>query len=143
MANLLASPVYISNQDVIDSSSVSGIGADTSLIDKLIVQSQYIIDDYIRSYGEPYVDGQAFVFPVEDSQGNSLIPDDIKVATLYIVEYLYQRQDIYQNSIDTRVSSESVLSHSVSYDTKGLDVEDILLPDTAKTILNRYRLNIF
>ena len=89
MANLLANPVYITAQDVRDTTTNPLLIALTDAeIEALITKAQYVIDNYIRCYGTPFVDGQEFIFPV-DVDGVSTIPDDIQLATFYMVEYLF------------------------------------------------------
>lgn len=91
MANLLSNPVYITAQDIDDTSKDADLIA-LSVADKeqLITQAQYIIDDYIECYGIKFDGSQEFIFPTQDSDGNvEPIPNDIKVATLYLVEDLF------------------------------------------------------
>lgn len=139
MANILTDVVYITAQDVIDSTSIPWLQTlATSEIEKLIVKAQYAIDDYIVCYGEKFDSTQSFLFPIKDEDGNSFLPSDITVATLYVVEFMYSNPDVTNNTLSSRVKKEKVLTHDVEYndEKKG---SALYIPDSAKSILDRYK----
>jgi len=76
---------YITFQDVRDNSSNAKLVAeDGTLIKKMIIKAQILLDGYIGTT-EKYSDTQAFKFPNKDNQ----IPDNVKMSTVYIVERIY------------------------------------------------------
>lgn len=91
MANLLDDLVYVTIDDVRDSSRILASNAKPtdSVLTQLITESQWIIDTYIGSYGEKEVETQTFIFPIVDDG----IPNDIKLATVRIAEQLYLQGD--------------------------------------------------
>lgn len=107
MANLLDNPVYVTEQDVFDTTERDDLQNETSdIINKLIVKAQYVIDGYLNSYGEPFEETQQFIFPIKDEDGNESIPQGIKIATVYIIENLYDSLGKEDNN--GKISSESL-----------------------------------
>lgn len=137
MASLLATPIYISAQDVRDTTTNAALAALTDAeIEALITQAQYIIENYIRCYGTKFVEWQEFIFPI-DVDGVSTIPDDIKLATFYIVERLFALWTITA-SAGGNVIEERRTEHTVKYsDNSSSDIEN-LIPYWALQILNNY-----
>lgn len=132
MANLLNNPVYVTVQDVRDTSDNSGVLALTDPeIEKYITKAQYTIDNYMYSYGTKVDSTQQFIFPVEDEG----IPDDIKIATVYTIENLFNKgDDISSGSI----ASESLWYYKINY-SEG--VGEQLLTDNITDILDNYSNN--
>ena len=139
MANLLSNPVYVTKTDIKDTTNISELKWDNN-IDRYITEAQYIIDSYILTFWSKFDIEQKEIFPIKDYDWTSVIPDDIKLATIYIVE------DIFLSWIPTVASwndivSEKVGDHSVSYskDTKS----ELYIPEKAKNILDQYRTIFF
>lgn len=57
------------------------------VLNPYILHAERIIDAYI-GYVEPYESGQSMKFPTKDEDGNSLYPDDMKLACIEIVQDL-------------------------------------------------------
>lgn len=132
-------PVYISVQDVKDSTSKSAIKLLTDdEIKVLIYKAQLTIDNYIIGYGTPYDETQTFIFPV-DVDGVSTIPDDIVYSTLLVVEQIYENGDTVNESVK-EVKSESAGDRSVTYDLSfGLKT----IPSEAVPMLDNYKQTFF
>lgn len=86
---LVQDPVYISLEDFRDTTSnadlANALTVDDDALKGIIYNSQMIIDDYISHYGLQFEDGQIFIFPNRDSDGDAIdIPNDISVATVYV-----------------------------------------------------------
>lgn len=97
MANIFAKdPVYISLQDVKDSTSKPSLAAlvdsDPDDVKELIYKAQLAIDAYINPYPKYSAYGDTRLFPIS-VDNESVMPDDIKIATLYMVEQLYVNGD--------------------------------------------------
>jgi hypothetical protein len=136
MANLLGTLVYTTLQDARDTSEVftATVPADAQLT-SLIWEAQWIIDGYIQSYGTPAVDGQTFIFPTLIDW----IPTDIKLATIWISEYLYARGQSINND---KVSSEGNLSRNVSFSDKQWHndyVKTVAIPKKVINVLDKYK----
>ena len=133
MASLLANPVYITAQDVRDTTGNAALIALTDAqIEALITQAQYIIDNYIRCYGTPFVEWQEFIFPI-DVDGVSTIPDDIMLATFYIVENLFVVWPQYKTRT---VIEEKTGKRTIKFSSDWSDV--IPIPGIAQQILDQY-----
>ena len=147
MTNLLDDPIYVTWQDVLDTTTIAGLIAlltwTPTAADGWITQAQRIIDNYIGRYGTPFDEDQTFVFPVEDDDGASLIPIDIQLATIQIVEMLYLQGDTTLSSLSTqKVKSEKNIWRSVTYEDSAT-TETIQVPQKTQNILNNYKGNLF
>jgi len=147
MTNLLDSPVYTSWQDVLDTTTITGLitelTADINYADWLITQAQRIIDDYIWRYGVPFVDWQQFVFPI-DVDWVSIIPEDIQLTTIYIVEYLYQNGWTSGGSWSaSNIKSEKNLWRSITYKDGSWSTISNNIPLKALSLLDKYKGNLF
>lgn len=91
MANIFdQEPIYITRDELKDSTTILAIAAlDDEELNSLIYNAQIAVDAYIVCYGTPFVDTQTFIFPVMDSDGNSLLPVEITQATFYVCEQIY------------------------------------------------------
>jgi len=145
MANLLNDLVYVDLGDVRDTSDVfSGVVLSDSKLTKIITESQMIIDDYIWYYGVPYVEWQSFIFPVKE-EGVSIIPTDIKLATIQIAEYLYLEWPTTLSQLSKKeVKSEKNLSRSVDYSEQASwsykqFIDSVQIPKKTLNILNKYK----
>ena len=79
MTNIFAQdPVYITIQELKDSTSKSEIGAlNDEEIKELIYKAELIIDDYIVTFWEKFEETQPFIFPIKDlSISKSLQPNN-------------------------------------------------------------------
>jgi len=141
MSNLLNSAVYCWYQDVQDTTNIETLQTeDETVIERYITEAQNIIDDYIIEYGEMYDNTQINIFPIKDSDGVELMPNDIKIATVYIVEKLFLIWS--PTSIEAwSVKEEKVWDHTVKYETWWVD--EFLIPEKAKNILDRYRRTFY
>lgn len=93
MTNLFNTPVYTTGQDVNDTTDIAALQAlfasDPGAVDALITKAQYAIDAYLQCIeGDPFVEGQPFLYPIDDD-GSSLIPDEIAIATVMVVENIF------------------------------------------------------
>lgn len=89
MTNLLNNVVYTTATDVKDTTSIVALQSlSDTVINKLIVEAQYIIDNYIGSYGIKFDKTQEFIFPINISDVSTL-PSDVSLATVFLVEQLY------------------------------------------------------
>lgn len=137
MTNLLNELVYISLGDARDTSDIftSTVPSDATLT-KLITQAQILIDTYIGYYDEPAVEWQSFIFPIT---WETEIPDDIKIATVWVTEQLYT----LGTSIDKdKITSESNMSRRIDFSDKqsyNNYMESIWIPKRALNILNKYK----
>lgn len=88
MASIFSeTPVYLSYDEAKDSTNITELKTVAkSKIERYILEAQRMIDNFIGSYGEAVSEDQKTIFPTVDDA----IPQDIKEATLYIVEALYQ-----------------------------------------------------
>ncbi len=95
MANIFQqTPVYITAQDVIDSTSKPALAALTvAEIEVLITKAQREVDTYLcRTFRPPYEEDQGFLFPVLKDE-MSYLPQEITEATLYVVEQVFVSGD--------------------------------------------------
>jgi len=145
MANLLSDLVYVDLDDVKDTSEiiVDGTPSD-AVLTKLVTNAQYIIDEYIIAYWEPFSETQDFIFPIENEDSESEIPTDIKLATIRIVEYLYLKGTENEASLKGKeVNQEKNLGRSVVYSENtgwyNKSVETIQIPKKALNVLDKYR----
>ena len=140
-------PVYLTCEEVKSSTNIAELKTkSTSQVNRLILESQRIVDNFIGSFGEKLVDTQTTIFPNEDDWTESFqswIPQDIKEATLYIVEAL----SVYGDSMNTagsQVVSETVGDHSVKYsEAEKIKSVNDLIPLKASTILKQYGSQFF
>ena len=133
MANLFDDIVYVSIQDVKDTSNLEEIqNKSNKELTRYITEAQYIIDNYIWRYETKLDENQTFIFPIEDS--GWIIPTEISLATIYIVEDLVLTWEPV--NIDWKIVKESTWDHSVEYNISNTNTN---IPDKAKTILNKYR----
>lgn len=142
MGNLLDDLVYITLADARDTSTILSnvLNPDNDKLTSLITQAQYVIDTYIKSYGEKDDVSQSFIFPtIED-----WIPADIQLATVWITEQLFLQGESLWVLKGEKAISESNMSRSVSYSDKESymsSVETINIPKKALNILDKYRNN--
>lgn len=153
MANLFVQdPVYITIDEIKDTSSKAWlITLSDDELKVLITKAQQLVDNYIISYGEKYNEDQAYIFPTKDSNENGLLPNDITVATFYIIEQLYESGDLISGAVSTTswwaITNEKVWDRSVSYSsdtttTTNNHLKFLWIPPEAESILKKYR-NIF
>ena len=128
----LYNPVYVTNAEVITNTTNSKLAAEpTTLIDKLIVKAQIILDWYIGDI-EPYDAAQDFKFPNSDN----VVPKNVKQSTIYIIEAIYEEL----KQAREWVKSEAWDGYSVSYveNIASSDYEYVTQP--AKDLLTEYWL---
>lgn len=93
MTNLYNDPVYITAQDVIDSSDIADlIALPASEIEELITKAQDAIDAYLQCIeGVPFDESQNWLYPIQDPDDvtQPLIPRNIQIATLMTVENIF------------------------------------------------------
>lgn len=141
MTNLfIQEPIYISLEDLTDSTVKDEI---KTLSDndkkKLIYESQKIIDAYIVSYWEKFEESQEFLFPIMDWD-NPLIPNDIKISTVYVCEKIYEVWDNISNESNIwNVRKEVAWDYSIEYFTKTYWNVNEIIPDKAKYLLDKYK----
>ena len=146
MTNLLNDPVYIDWQDVLDTTTITSLitelTSDINYADWMITQAQRIIDNYIGWFPTPFDEDQTYIFPI-DKDWLAEIPTDIKLATVYIVEYLYLNGWTSASTTTTNVKSEKNLWRTVTYKDSSWAVETDSIPIKALNILNKYKGNLF
>jgi len=146
MANLFTwTAVYVSIQDVKDSTNKAWIIALTDVeIQELIYKAQYRIDNYIWSYWTPYVDWQEFIFPVMKDDV-SYIPTDIKQATIFVIEQIFENGDTIQVVNPWwQIISQKLWDRSISFDVWTISINinwNALLwfSKEAEMILKKYK----
>ena len=153
MTNLLDDLVYVSLADARETSDVFDATTPTDAeLTTLLTEAQWIIDEYIGYYGTPFEEDQTFIFPLcEDdvpvcwSCTTSLIPVDIKIATIQIAEYLYLQGETTLSQLSAQqIQSEKNISRSITYNDNASGsyrqyVESIQIPKKTLNILNKYR----
>jgi len=139
--NLLNNPVYITATELIDSTlNIELKALDTATIEQYITEAQMIIDSYIWCYWTPYEDTQQYIFPI-NNDWVAYIPNDIKIACVYIVEDIFVTWPATSSS-EWRIKSETTGDHSWSYDYAGVENKSsslAFIPDKAMKILSRYK----
>jgi len=134
--------VYLSVNEVKNSSKKAWlIALSDSLIKELIYKAELIIDRFIQSYWTPFVETQPFIFPV-NVDDVSFLPNDLKIATLYIVENLYEAWDTITWNTDWtwNITQESAWDYLVKYqEVKNINLNIEKIPKEAKAILRKYR----
>ena len=145
--------VYVTIQDVKDSTWKAWIIALTDAeIQELIYKAQYRIDNYIGSYWVPFVDGQEFIFPVLMDDGTSYIPTDIKQASIFVINQIFENGDTIQGNTTITwsgaISSEKTGDRSITYDvwTTSINtswIASLWIPKEAEMILRKYKQNFY
>lgn len=141
MASIFSgTPVYLTSSEVKESTNIAELKTKSTLqVNRLILEAQRIVDNFIGSFGDELVEWQTTIFPTVDDW----IPQDIKEATLYIVEAL----SVYGDSMNTagsQIVSESVGDHSVKYsEAEPIKSVNDLIPFKAKSILEQYWSSFF
>ena len=131
--------IYIQVQDVIDSTSKPAIAALTSdEIKQLIYKAELTVDEYTWPSVEPFDEDQPFNFPTVDENDASYLPDDITIATLYTLEYIYVLWDTIIASSWWDVLKEQIWDHTVQY-SEWVSSSGLKIPDEAKAILDKYK----
>ena len=153
MANLfLREPTYISVQDYRDSTAkdVSWLVDDD--IKVLIAKAEDLIDDYIHINIYPKFDSeQDLLFPIDDD-GVSVIPQDIKQATVYSCDQLFVNGDLISGATSSvwgwAVIEEKTWDRTVKYSEWSSETtwdtnKFLWLPVEAVNILDRYKKLFF
>ena len=131
--------VYIDVQSVKDSTSKSAIASLTDPeIEQLIYKAELTVDEYTWPSVEPFNEDQPFNFPTVDENDASYLPDDITIATLYTLEYIYVLWDTIIASTWWTVLKEQVWDHTVQY-TEWVSSSWLKVPDEAQAILKKYK----
>ena len=133
--------VYIDVQSVKDSTSKSDIASLTDPeIQQLIYKAELTVDWYTWPSVIPFDEDQPFNFPTIDENNASYLPDDITIATLYTLEYIYVLWDTIIASSWWDVLKEQVWDHTVQY-SEWVSSSGLKIPDEAKAILDKYKQN--
>ena len=141
--------VYVTIQDVKDSTWKAWIIALTDAeIQELIYKAQYRIDNYIWSYWVPFVDGQEFIFPVLMDDGTSYIPTDIKQASIFVINQIFENGDTITSSQTSwwEIVQEVVGDRRIVYSewtTSNNKLSILWIPAEAEAILRKYRQVFF
>lgn len=141
MANIFQqTPVYITAQDVIDSTSKPALAALTvAEIEVLITKAQREVDAYLcRTYGTPYEEDQDFLFP-RLFEWEYWLPKEITEATLYVVEQVFVSGDTVGMTPWYIVKSEKSWPDSVSFDRATNAEFGSLVPDIARKLLEKFK----
>lgn len=108
------------------------------------LEAEMIIDEYIGSVPR-YSDTQLRKFPIEDSNGDSVFPDDLKMAHIAITadRFLKGDQTAYEGSTGP-TSSESWNDSGYSRSSAvvagaGSESVSMMIPPFAKLLLRKYR----
>jgi len=132
MANIFTSQSisYITIDEVRESTLKGDlIGLDDDGIKTLIVKSEKLVNDYLW-------------YKVDVASSDNDTIQDIKVATLYIVEQIFENWDSISMQTDS-VVSESTGDRSVTYESNKDDSIILWIPKNAITILGQYRKNFY
>ena len=144
MANIfLKDPVYITIQEIKDSTTKTNLQNETDDNIKILInKAQQRIDKYIKKYWIPEVSTQETIFPTQ----KDWIPEDIKIATFYTVEQIYENWDTIHWAIQTWsgvVKSEKTWDRSITYDvwttTTWYTYKLLWLPLEAINLLKKYK----
>lgn len=148
----LKTPVYITAEEVKDTTTKTGLLAlSDDSIKILITKAQEMVDNYIISYWKKFDEGQSYIFPV-DINWISTLPEDIKIATFYCVEQIFENGDTIKWSVTTTwtwaISSERTWDRTISYDvwtstTEISNTAALWLPNEAIQILKKYRKTFY
>lgn len=134
--------VYISVAEVKASTKKAGlIASSDNTIKELIYKAELTVDRYIQSYWTKFVSTQPFIFPV-NVDDVSFLPNDLKIATLYIIENLYEAWDTITWNTDWtwNITQESAWDYLVKYqEVKNINLNIEKIPKEAKAILRKYR----
>jgi hypothetical protein len=85
MTNFLQ-PIYLTSSEVMSHTTNNELRkSSTDVINSIIVQAQIILDDYIWDVVRTNEE-QDFKFPIN---WQTIIPKDVKTATLYLVENIF------------------------------------------------------
>lgn len=143
MASIFSeTPTYLTADEVKASTNISELKTKSTLqVNRLILEAQRVVDNFIGSFWTKLDSTQKTIFPNLDDWTESFeagIPQDIKEATLYIVEAL----SVYGNQMNTagnQVVQETVGDHTVKY-SEAESVKSIndLIPLKASDILKQY-----
>lgn len=128
MANIFLSQDihYITEQEVKDSTvKLELINLTNDEIKILIVRAENTINNYIG-------------YTIDITTATIETIQDIKIATLYIVEQIFENGDNIATQTDS-VKSESTGDRSVTYENNKDDNMVIWIPDTATLILSQYK----
>lgn len=128
MANIFASQniSYITVEEVKSSTVKSDlINLTDDEIKILIVRSEKVINNYI-----------GYTIDITTAETDTI--QDIKIATLYVVEQIFENGDNIAMQTDS-VKSESTGDRSVTYENNSDDNIVIWIPDVSKLILSQYR----
>ena len=137
----LKTPVYITVQEVKDSTSKTGIASLTNdQITVLIYKAQRQIDAYlVQTFWDSLDSEQEFIFPVSKDD-LSYLPAWIKEACLYVVEQLYEAWDTVSKSSTLDIKRETMWPRTIEYKDKWYN-DYLYIPDIAKSLLDEFKNN--
>lgn len=137
MANLLSTIYYVTIADARETSAIlRPIGQNE--LTSLLAEAEIVVDNYIGFYWVKADEDQVRIFPVEDEE----IPDDIKIATLWIAEQIFLEWSGLGVLRWDKIVSEGNMSRSVSFSNKETHkefVDTIQIPKKALRLLDRYK----
>ena len=148
MALLVTDPTYSTFEEFGENcrSAVAVAGlADEETWTPFALEAEMIIDEYVGSVPSYAPDTQTRKFPIENSDGDSEMPDDIKMAHIYITADLYLKGDqtaFTGTQGPTTQESWNDSGYSKSNATlKGAGAESVsmMIPPLAKLLLKKYR----
>lgn len=145
MANILTGDaIYVSVQDVRDTVTNPAILALTdAAIQSLIYQSQLTIDTYLKhTYWCKSECDQEFLFPIKSTDCDwletELIPKDISIATIYVLEYIFDNwQDMSAWWKD--ITQEKTWPHSVTFGKSERASDGLSMPQVAIALLRKWK----
>jgi len=132
MANIFLSQTisYISIQEVKDSTSKPAIALlSNDAVKILIVKAEKAINDYVG-------------YSIDVSEVDAETIQDWKMATLYVVEQIYENADMIATQTD-KVQSESTGDRSVTYATDSSKQTVLGIPQNSIDLLVAYRKNFY
>ena len=135
----LKDPVYITVQEVIDSTSKPALAALTSdEIKILITKAQREVNAYICRTFRPSVDvDQDYLFPVLKEEV-SYLPEELTEATLYVVEQVFVSGDTV-NTTNPWITLKMEKLWPRSYEYERETAIWVLIPDIAKKLLEKFK----
>lgn len=136
----LKDPIYITIQEVKDSTTKTSLQNETDDNIKILInKAQQNIDKYIKMYWIPEVSTQETIFPIQ----KDWIPEDVKIATFYTVEQIYENGDTISWAKQTwAIKSEKTWDRSITYEvwTAWNTYKLLWLPLEAINLLKKYKL---
>ena len=143
----LKDPVYITVEEVKSSSSNSNLlELSNDDVSVLIYKAELEIDNYLQCISFPkFEEDQDFLFPyLSPVDLSSVLPADITIACLYVVEQLVVNWDtIVLQSNSWTVKKEITGDYQVEYDNSITNDLSVNISKEVRIILDKYKTLFF